>query len=458
MKNTMKKSIVIIRRIILLVAVIIAVCFFVFHYDSKEYTVQNEQEFINKICSMTHNNAVAVGITDGDEDIFLEYCGVDGKTVDEHTLFELGSTTKAFTGLGILNLEEEGLVDTKAPVTDYIDWFRPQYKGTDAVITVAQLMNHSSGIPVWSISLIPEGSKGEISLEETVRKIADIKLAHAPGEVHEYATINYDVLALIIEKVTGEKYEDYISRTVLSDAGMTESFFRVSDSDRERIFQGDKAGFLGTWHYDAPTYYGNTAAGYLVSNTGDLVKWMRYAKSNIAFDDFPVTDSNIYYAGWHLSPDTLHHGGNNPNYSTQIIISRDGDLSVFVLSASAGDTAVKIADGIYGMHMGVNAKIGLCVSVHELEDFAFLMGTLIIMYVALLLKYKHGKLCLCGGIAILIVLLLIPLISHISYRFLFVWMPYSFGVTITAVLLSAVWLIIKGVTCNGIRIGRHVKG
>lgn len=457
MKNIMKHGKKIIRRIILAVTIIIAAGFLISHYDSKEYTVQNEQEYLNKICRMTHNKAVAVGITDGDEDIFLEYCSKDGESVDEHTLFELGSTTKAFTGLGILNLEEEGLIDAKAPVTDYIDWFRPQYKGADARITVEQLMNHSSGIPVWSISLIPEGSKGEISLEETVRKIADIKLVHAPGEIHEYATINYDVLALIIEKVTGEKYEDYITRTVLCDAGMTESFFRISDSDRERIFPGDKAGFLRTWHYNAPTYYGNTAAGYLVSNTHDLVKWMRYAKSNIAFDDFPVTDSNIYYAGWHLSPETLHHGGNNPNYGTQIIISREDDLSVFVLSATAGDTAVKIADGIYGMHKGVNAKIGFCVSVHELEDFAFFMGTLIILYMALLLKYRHRMLCLCGGIMILTVLLLIPLISHISYRFLYVWMPYSFGVLIIVSLLFAVWLIVKGVTGNGIRTGRHIK-
>ncbi len=90
---------------------------------------------------------------------------INGKDVDEHTLFELGSTTKAFTGLGILNLVEEGLIDPDEPVTDYVDWFRPRYKGTDAIVTVRNLMDHSSGIPVWTISLIPEGSEGEITLE-----------------------------------------------------------------------------------------------------------------------------------------------------------------------------------------------------------------------------------------------------------------------------------------------------
>ena len=437
----MKHSKTILRRIILIIMTIITVSFLVLHYDSKEYTLQNEQDYINRICSMTHNRAVAVGIIDGDDDIFLEYCDIDGKSVDEHTLFELGSTTKAFTGLGILRLEAEGLIDTDAPVADYINWFRPQYKGSDAVVTVRNLMDHSSGIPVWTISLIPEGSEGEITLEDTVRKIADVKLAHAPGEVYDYATINYDVLALIIEKVAGQKYEDYITETVLKDVGMNESFFRIIDSDRQRIFPGRKAGFGRSWQYDAPTYYGNTAAGYLVSDTADLAKWMRYVRGNIDYDSFPITDTNNYYAGWNLYPETVHHGGNNPNYSTQVIISRERDLGVFVLSASAGDIATRIADGIFGMHMGTNARIGLCVSSHELEDFLFVMGALLILYIALLLKYRRKKLCLCGGIGILTVLILFPIITHISYRFMFVWMPYSFGVIIFCLLAFAVWLI-----------------
>lgn len=433
----------IIRRIFLALMLIITAGFFISHYDSKEYTKESEQDYINKICKMTKNQAVAVGIIDGDKDIFLEYSATRGQTVDKHTLFELGSTTKAFTGLGILKLEEEGLISDSDPVTQYLEWFKPQYKGVDAVITIKQLMNHSSGIPVYTISLIPEGDQSKVSLEETVRKIADIKLDNEPGKVHNYATINFDVLALIIEKVTGQKYEDYITETVLREVGMTESFFRIKDSDRERIIPGRKAGFFGTWNYNAPTYYGNTAAGYLVSNTNDLVKWMRYVSKNIPFDSFPINESNIYYAGWHLYPETVFHGGNNPNFGTQVVISRDGQLGVFVLSATAGDIAVKIADGLYGMHLGYPAKIGLCISSQELEDFLFVIATLLILYIALLLKYKHKWACLVAGIVILAGVILFPIISHFSYRFLFVWMPFSFTVMMAALIAFALWFIMK---------------
>ena len=389
------------------------------------------------------DKTVAVGIIDGDKDIFLEYCGTRGQTVDRHTMFELGSTTKAFTGLGILKLEREDLIKDDDPVTKFISWFKPQYKGSDAVITIGQLMNHSSGVPLYSISLIPEGDENQTSLEETVRKIASIKLDHAPGEFFNYATINYDVLALIIEKVTGQKYEDYITDTVLHEAGMSESFFRTKESDPERIIPGRKAGFFGTWKYNAPTYYGNTAAGYLVSNTSDLVKWMRYASKNIPFASFPVTDSNIYYAGWYLYPKTIFHGGNNPNFGTQVVISRDSKLGVFVLSATAGDVSVKIADGLYGMHSGTPATIGLSISIHELEDFLFVMATLLILYISLLLKYKHRRILLCAGIVILAGVILFPLISHFSYRFLFIWMPFSFSVMLATFIAFTFCLIAK---------------
>ena len=135
-----------------------------------------------------------------------------------------------------------------------------------------------------------------------------------------YATINYDVLALIIENVTGQKYEDYITETVLKDVGMNESFFRTSDSDKQRIFTGRKDGFFGMWQYDASTYYGNTAAGYLVSDTNDLVTWMRYVREKIDFNSFQITDANNYYAGWNLHPETVHHGATKSYNATFVCI------------------------------------------------------------------------------------------------------------------------------------------
>lgn len=106
-----------------------------------------------------------------------------------------------------------------------------------------------------------------------------------PGKVHEYATINYDVLALIIEKITGQKFENYMKENVLEALNMQDSFFRTNNFPEE-ITQGNKVDFLKTRPFDAPAYYGNTAVGYLVSNTSDLAKWMKNVNRLFDFDGF----------------------------------------------------------------------------------------------------------------------------------------------------------------------------
>lgn len=124
------------------------VVFFVKHYDAKEYSVDNEQEFINTVCEMSDVPALSVAVWVDENEVFLNYTD-DDKTIDENTLYELASTTKAFTGLGILQLQKNGLLELDAPVQQYIPEFHPTYKGDEIQITIEQLLNHTSGIPSY---------------------------------------------------------------------------------------------------------------------------------------------------------------------------------------------------------------------------------------------------------------------------------------------------------------------
>ena len=62
---------------------------------------------------------------------------------------------------------------------------------------------------------------------------------------------------------------------------MQDSFFRTNDEDADKMVRGHKTGFFSPFVYDSPTYYGNTAAGYLVSNTSDLMKWMKNCRNDL---------------------------------------------------------------------------------------------------------------------------------------------------------------------------------
>lgn len=153
----MKKSIIV-RRILLSVIFLMIIMFVVIHYDSKEYSVNNEQAYMNRICEMTNIPSMSVAIMDKDVEIFLNYSSDDNVVIDEKSLYELASTTKAFTALGILQLEKEDRLELTDSVDQYISWFEPEFKGERATITIQQLLEHTSGIPTWTICLIPSGT------------------------------------------------------------------------------------------------------------------------------------------------------------------------------------------------------------------------------------------------------------------------------------------------------------
>ncbi|HLP47886.1 MAG TPA: serine hydrolase domain-containing protein, partial [Candidatus Kapabacteria bacterium] len=124
-------------------------------------------------------------IIDDDKPVYIKsfgYADLEKKIpVTPDTLFELGSTSKAFTALGILQLEKKGLVNLDDPVSKYLDWFSATYKGIKYEITLRQILHQTSGIPFKSIGLIPE-SNADDALQQTVEKLKGIKLSRVPGE------------------------------------------------------------------------------------------------------------------------------------------------------------------------------------------------------------------------------------------------------------------------------------
>jgi len=99
------------------------------------------------------------------------YADVISKTpVTSNTLFELGSTSKAFTGLAILQLEKEGLLKRSDDVRKYIPWLKLKYNEEPQSITINQLLYHTSGISTYTIADIPESNESN-ALELTVKKL-----------------------------------------------------------------------------------------------------------------------------------------------------------------------------------------------------------------------------------------------------------------------------------------------
>ncbi len=435
---------VVLRRILLTCILLFLILFFVRHYDGKEYASGEEQEFINSACKMSGVPALSVGLWDKDKDIFLNYSD-EGISADENSLYELASTTKAFTGLAILQLKEKGLLSFDDPVQKYIPEFRPTLQGQEKKITIRQLLNHSSGIPSYSLDLIPEEAYHAGGLAQSLSALMSVRLNKEPGTEHEYSTVNYDLLALILERITGMGYEEYERKNILDPLGMKDSFFR-SEEKQAGVMQGYKSLFSFSLPYNAPVYYGNTAAGYLISDTKDLMKWMRNVKQLFVFSSFPIDRENIYFAGWNIRQGIVSHSGNNPNYSAHVCIDRNEDLGVFVLSAKNSDAAFLVADGIFRMHKGETVTLGIQIHLFEILDLLFTLVPLFLVWLLLLVPAdtkKKAVIYFAVGLVLLASFMIFPFVSPISYGYCLVWFPFSLIFFMAMMIISALYMIVR---------------
>ncbi len=343
-----------------------------------------DMDAINKLVERTMDKSDVPGISivlvSGNQSMYMNY---GYSNVDEHittnadTYYELGSMSKAFTALGILLLEDEGKLSLTDPVTKYLPWLQVYFKGIydgkvmdeKVDLTIANLLYHTSGIPFYTIGEIPEGISDEM-LEKTVRNLDGIYLDYYPGERFQYASINYDVLGLIIQIITGQNYEKFIQEQILNPLGLNHTYLFHNDAFQNGVMAtGYKLAFFDIETYNAPVYRGNTPAGYIISNSIDMERWLKIQMGQIEvpeqlsrvidrshIGDISVpTQGNYYYAGgWNVNikGNDIQHGGSNPNFSSMIIIKPDSELGICILTNLNSNAAEYLAYNILNIIEG----------------------------------------------------------------------------------------------------------
>ncbi len=359
------------------------------------------EKFIDKQIEKGKIPGMSVVIVQGDKTIYQKGLGYSDiksqKPVTSKTLFELCSNSKSFTALGILNLQKKGLIKLDDPVTKYIPWLKMKYQDKVALITIEDLLHQTSGIPSKTIDKIPI-SNDDNAIEETVKTLINVELDSEPGKKFQYATINYDVLGLIIEKVTGVPYEEYMEENIIKPMGLNNTYLYKNEAVNEFMAQGYKIEFLKPRLYDAPVYRGNKPAGYIISNAEDMAKWLKIqmgtfdgsklSKELIEDSHKPKVqefDTVSYYAkGWFVREKddvVIYHPGDNPNYSSFIVYNPEKKIGVAVLSNIDSSYVAKVADGIYGILIGKDYKRGIM----DLRKTADVISILIICIANLIL-------------------------------------------------------------------------
>ncbi|MGA7228120.1 MAG: serine hydrolase domain-containing protein, partial [Acidimicrobiia bacterium] len=151
----------------------------------------------------------------------------DDEKVTPDTPFLIGSISKSFTALAVMQLVEAGEVDLDTKVSQYLDGFsgRPA-----ASITIRQLLSHTSGFSTLQGNTShTDATSGKDALERSVDGLVGVTPAYAPDERWEYSNTNYQILGRLIEVVTGQEYQAYITANILEPVGMEHSF--VADGE-----------------------------------------------------------------------------------------------------------------------------------------------------------------------------------------------------------------------------------
>lgn len=442
----------------------------------------NEDNMVETIMAKSATPGVAMVVSEQGETKykFYGYADVNNKMVTEESLFELGSTTKAFTASAIILLADEGYLSYSDYISDYIPWFEPTHKGEKANISINQLLAHTSGIPPWSIRLIPEGTTEDM-LEKTIHNVSDIALDTYPGTAYNYATVNYDILAMIIEKVTDKRYQDYITENILVPLKMTNSYFSTGqEKESDKLTKGYRVFFGRSLEYDAPRYYGNIAAGYLVTNLKDVERWIN---AQMGIGDIPdnllnaiqqshqvdiktagYEDENQYYSfGWSIDTKNrvVSHSGANPNYSSQAIISLEKQQAVFVLANMNSTAPSLIANNIYESMNGNPMKKFSYDDVSLIDlIFSFLVIVAVVNLCLKVIKLVRGinlnikdektrvrkligsSVRLILSIMFMALVFIWPYLINNNYYMIWVWMSYSIfiwmGLAATNCILSII--------------------
>lgn len=253
---------------------------------------------------------------------------------NDSMVFYIGSNTKQFTSVAILQLVEKG----RLTLQDSIGKFFPLAPPTVRSITVQQLLSHTSGIDEKN-----EKDVRKLVSSDKPESVAQINIS--PGTKWEYNNTNYSILGYIIEKTTGRAYAEYLEENIFKPAGMIHS----SVDDEISIIPNRASGyrnFKNRFQNSRPS--GKIgAAGGVQSTAGDLFLWNNALKNGTllkaetlqkAFQPQTLLDGTIcsYGFGWYLeelhgSP-TRRHGGMVPGYTAETLYLPQEDVYVVLLT------------------------------------------------------------------------------------------------------------------------------
>lgn len=332
-----------------------------------------------------------------------------GDAVTPTTPFVIGSVSKSFTALAVMQLVETGQVSLDAPAVDYVSDFRLADAADSNRITVRQLLNQTSGIPTEAG--IDPLTGPVTSLDAQVRSLSAVNPATTPGAAFAYSNANYEVLGRLIEDVSGLSYGSYLQDRILTPLGMTDTFTSVENARAAGLAGGCRIWFgvancLAPGTGFRPDF---VPAGFVMSSVQDMSRYLvaqlsgqvEGGKGILSPADFalmhaPAANAGLsaqggsYGMGWFIGPragigKTIWHDGSAAASHSMVLLLPDTGWGIVILT-NAESLLYSMVARIDVIADGIAARLAGTPEPGTLSGLYYAFDAIVVLFAALQLR------------------------------------------------------------------------
>jgi CubicO group peptidase (beta-lactamase class C family) len=290
------------------------------------------------------------------------------------TAFRIGSVSKPFTAVMVMQLVDEGRLTLETRVGDVLPWYR---QDTGQQVTIRQLLNHTGGIP-FSLpeAIFCEDRQSPLSARDLVQTYHSGDLEFEPGTAFQYSNSDYVILGAVIEQVTGKPYDQVLEERILRPAGMRNTGLDYPGKvvpKRACGYDRTPEGPRGESFFDISFTHG---AGGLYATVEDLYRWDRalYGEKLLSEQSrgaMFTPGPREYGLGWqiqeasigpdHANRTVVRHAGDVLGFHAEIVRVLEDRLLVVLLAnmggAALGEISSQILSILYGHEPGASESL-----------------------------------------------------------------------------------------------------
>ena len=325
---------------------------------------------------------LALAIVRSDQ-VFTKGYGVkqiaSASPVDADSLFHLASISKTFVATAIMQWVESGKVELEAPVANYV----PDFVLADAryrQCTVQQMLSHTAGVPDTLDYGWNRPEYDDDALARYVRSLHDAQLLSAPGERFAYSNIAYEILGLLITRISGQSFEAYVADHILRPLGMATSTFFKQEVRPDRATSPHLLTPATTVSAVYPYNRAHAPSSTLHSSANELSRWAIANLKRGALDGAHILQPSSYDRLWkpyhETDPDypteriglawflderrghrTVRHGGEDVGFCAELVLLPDDGAAVILLANTIPAPLYRFGNALIDILFGVEPEI-----------------------------------------------------------------------------------------------------